>query len=110
MEAKNIFVVVTNSDLTEGRGHPVEIAYCEVEATANRLAKGRGVMGSNADVRNAIAVYANGRWCAPVKIEQPSSEDKRTQEILDRRGIAIAKALELGLTGSDLKDMGVRHD
>ena len=110
METKNIFVVVTNSDLTEGRGHPVEIAYCEAETTAKRLAKGRGVMGSNAEVRNAIAVYSNGRWCAPVRIEQPNSEDQKTQAILDKRKSIIAKALELGLTGEDLKAMGVRHD
>lgn len=45
-----IWVVWTNTDLTEGRGANYVLYWCETETTANRLAKGRGVMGSDADV------------------------------------------------------------
>lgn len=45
------FEVLTNSDTTEGRGIPVHVAYTFDEQTANEIAKGRGVMGTMADVK-----------------------------------------------------------
>jgi len=41
----------TNSDLTEGRGSDVTIAFFTNEAAAIRAARGRGPMGSDAYVR-----------------------------------------------------------
>lgn len=44
------FEVLTNSDLTEGRGHRVHVCYTSTRALAEEIAKGKGVMGTDADV------------------------------------------------------------
>jgi hypothetical protein len=103
METKPIYVVWTNTDLTEGRGHQIPIAYAESESTAARLAKKRGVMGSDADYRLFEAVKHGGHWCAPVSIERPSVDDKARDETNARKAAALAKARQLGLTDDDLE-------
>lgn len=102
-ETKTIYVVWTNTDLTEGRGHQIPIAYAESVATAARLAKKRGVMGSDADYRRFEAVKHGGYWCAPVSIERPSEHDKVVDETNDRKAAALEKARQLGLTDDDLE-------
>ncbi|RMH97298.1 hypothetical protein [Stutzerimonas nitrititolerans] len=102
-ETKTIYVVWTNTDLTEGRGHQVPIAYADSVATAARLAKNRGVMGSDADCRRFEAVKHGGHWCAPVSIEPPSEDDKLRDEANARKAAALAKARQLGLTDDDLE-------
>lgn len=47
----NCWEAYTNSDLTEGRGSDVTIAYFTNEAAARKAARGRGPMGTDADVR-----------------------------------------------------------
>lgn len=50
----------TNSDLTEGRGRPVHIAYFTHEEDAKKATRGRGVMGTDAHyqaVNKTINVY-----------------------------------------------------
>ncbi|UVO19564.1 hypothetical protein [Stutzerimonas stutzeri] len=103
METKQIYVVWTNTDLTEGRGHQVPIAYAESASTAARLAKKRGVMGSDADYRPFEAVKHGGQWCGPVTIERPSECDTAIDEVNARKAAALEKARQLGLTGEDLE-------
>jgi hypothetical protein len=103
METKQIFVVWTNTDLTEGRGQQIPIAYAESATTAARLALNRGVMGSDADVRRFDAVKHSGHWCAPVTIERPSERDTAIDEADARKAAALEKARQLGLTDDDLE-------
>lgn len=61
---KNVFEACTNTDLDEGRGREVPIAHFIHESDARRAAKGRGVMGTDADVRMVdvdIRVYESFR-------------------------------------------------
>lgn len=102
-ETKNIYVVWTNTDLTEGRGHQIPIGYAESPTTAARLADKRGVMGSNAEVQRFEAIKHNGYWCAPVGIERPSEHDKVIDEANSRKAAALEKARQLGLTDEDLE-------
>jgi len=102
-ETKTIYVVWTNTDLTEGRGRQVPIAYAESVSTAARLAKKRGVMGSDADYGKFEAVKHDGHWCAPVTIERPSDDDKARDETNARKAAALEKARQLGLTDDDLE-------
>ena len=103
METKQIYVVWTNTDLTEGRGYQIPIAYAESASTAARLAKKRGVMGSDADYRPFEVVKHGGHWCGPVTIERPNVEDKARDEASERKAAALAKARQLGLTDDDLE-------
>lgn len=45
-----VFCVVTNSDLTEGRGARVEVGWFKHRTDAEHCAVGKGVFGSAADV------------------------------------------------------------
>lgn len=102
-ETKTIYVVWTNTDLTEGRGHQIPIAYAESATTAARLAMKRGVMGSDADVRPFDAVKHGGYWCAPVTIERPNDRDTAIDAVNARKAAALEKARQLGLTDDDLQ-------
>lgn len=106
-KTKIIFIVYQNTDLTEGRGHQVPIAYCEKEATAKRLAKGKGVMGSNADYQQYESVNYGAGWLAPYVLQPISKEDVLEQARIDTRRAAIEKAKSAGLSDADLKDLGV---
>ncbi|HHO0758299.1 TPA: hypothetical protein ACRTNY_001360 [Aeromonas hydrophila] len=55
-DTKEVWVVYTNSDLTEGRGHQYPIHVCGSASTAARMATRKGVQGSDANVSKEIAV------------------------------------------------------
>lgn len=112
-EIQTIYVVWTNTDLTEGRGHQIPISYALSPTTAKRLASRRGVMGCDANVVPFDAILHNGRWCAPVVIERPSdadiAEDKRiaaANAAREAKIAAIERARALGVTDEDLKALG----
>lgn len=97
------YAVVSNSDLTEGRGYPVIIAVCEKKATAMRLAKGKSVQGSDADVVECPLYFLpGGRWgCSvygPVSLVKPSKEDTQQQDLMDAKAAAVLAAVKAGLT------------
>ena len=48
---EDAYEVGTNSDLDEGRGRYVRVAVCPSYNQALAIAKGRGVMGSDAEVK-----------------------------------------------------------
>ena len=112
MEKRVAWVAYTNHDLTEGRGHDIPIAVCEIQATATRLARKRYVQGSDGPVR-AIEIIKIGReWYAPESayiLVPPTKEDDAYQTALDARNDAMSKARALGLTDSDLSALGVQR-
>ena len=103
LKTKSIFIVWTNTDLTEGRGYQVPIAYCEKEATARRLAKKKGVMGTDASISEYAASSYNGEWLAPIRIEPSTKEDDEQQKKIDAYNATIKKARAAGLSEEDLK-------
>ncbi|WP_139231097.1 hypothetical protein [Geopseudomonas sagittaria] len=112
-ETQTIYVVWTNTDLTEGRGHQIPIAYALSQTTARRIASRRGVQGSDAEVQPFEAILHRGRWCAPVSIERPSKADEEKDRALAAaaaaraaRDAAIEKARSMGMTEEDLKALG----
>lgn len=112
-ETQTIYVVWTNTDLTEGRGHQIPIAYAVSPTTAKRLAARRGIQGSNAEVQPFEAILHHGRWCAPVSIEKPSKADMDADKALAdaeaaraAKAAAIEKARSLGMTDDELKALG----
>lgn len=106
MEKKTFWLATTNSDLNEGRGHDVPIALCETRPTAVRLAKGRGVQGSNAHVEPIQTVNIDGAWFVPqrvAKFERATSEDLAAVAQQERREAAEAKAREAGLSEAEIR-------
>lgn len=83
-ESKEVYQVISNSDLTEGRGWPVVLFTCELESTAIRLSHKRGVMGSDAYVEKSIAIKLEGmhRWFIQDVLQSPSEEDKKKDSLL----------------------------
>ena len=111
-EQRTVYVAYTNSDCTEGRGHDIPIAHCELEATAIRLAKGCYVQGSNGPVRPVTLVKHGDCWYMPtaaIDIISPSKEDKAAQASKDAKAEALRKAKALGLSDADLKALGVKE-
>jgi hypothetical protein len=51
------YKVIGNTDSIEGRGTSFDIAYTSNQTTANKIAKGRGVFGANADVQAFTKTY-----------------------------------------------------
>lgn len=110
VETKPVWVVWQNTDLTEGRGYLVPIHVCESETTAYRLAKGKGVQGSDAEVSFGEAVKHMGHWCAPVQVIKPTAKDidadarKAAAREADRRKHeALERARLAGLSEEDIQ-------
>lgn len=101
-----VYVVFTNSDLTEGRGRPVPLYVCEMLTTALRVAKGHGVMGSDASVLTIKCLDSGGVKYIPlncINLIKPSYEDEANEQKRTRKEEAIMKAMELGLSKEDIE-------
>lgn len=104
---KKVWVVWRNSGRTEGRGTNYPYKVCETEATALRLGKWENTMGSDCEVKQALAVHVNGLWLVPGRIEIPTVVDERVQRKIDEQRTLVRKAKEAGFTSEELKSLGV---
>ena len=101
-----VWVAVTNTDLTEGRGAAKAHAVCEAKATAIRRGKGASVQGCNAELVESVAIRDSRSptgWLVPGSIEHPSKEDQAAQKAVDARKEAIRAARDAGLTDEQIK-------
>lgn len=105
MEAKQVWLVITNTDLTEGRGKEVRLAFCEEYATARRLGKGKYVQGGDCPITKCELFKPEGKsaWFGPVTVEKPSAQDSADQSIIDAREAALVKARDAGLSDAEIK-------
>lgn len=114
--SKKVFTVWTSTDLTEGRGTERPMAYCELEATAKRLAKGSYVQGTDAKITIDEMIRIKDIWYAPhgygfieygtredVEMEKKLEEERKAAE---RRSKVLEKARSLGLTEDEIKILG----
>lgn len=111
-DTKEVFTVWTNTDLTEGRGDEFVFAFCEAEATAKRLAKGRSVMGSDSNITKEKMLLIDNTWYAPYGngfITHPTYDDieeekklKKEREAKMLREKILDKARALGLTNEEI--------
>lgn len=113
---KKVFVVISNTDLTEGRGQEYAKYICELQATANRLAIGQYVMGTDCRVieGETFALY-DGEillgWFGPCgRISTPNQQDIYMEKILKEDAVkaqnkkaALEKAKLAGLTDDDIQ-------
>ena len=110
---EKIYLVETNTDLTEGRGTRYPIYHCKTRSTAERLSKNKGVMGTNAIVSEVSLFEHDGKkyiniW--NVHLINPSSEDLLKEEkhqqalrLAEEKSRAIQRAKELGLSDEDIE-------
>lgn len=97
-DEKTVYVVFSNTDLTEGRGREFGLRYCEKEATAQRLAKGAYVQGTNSRVQSVPMYLIKGAWYAPhVLVEGPTHAD-----------LALERELELARQKQAAKDAALQ--
>ena len=105
VEHYHIWIVVSNTDLTEGRGMETIIAYSMSKTTAERLAKGKGVQGTNAYVRPSTAYKLNNQWYVPIcsgEMNYPNDQDRAKDTLEKRKQEVHDKALSLGLTEEEI--------
>lgn len=101
-DTKQVWVVFTNTDLTEGRGRQIPLYVCELGSTAIRMGKGKGVMGSDCSVSETTAVKINNNWLYPNFLHTPTEDDRREQRKMDKKNAVLEKALGLGLTAEEI--------
>lgn len=104
-EHKTLWVVYTNTDLTEGRGRQYAKHFCECEATAIRLGKNGYVQGTDCPIEPMSVLILDGQHVLPtsiLNIVPPTSDDKIKENWLKLRRAAIAKAKEAGLSDAEI--------
>lgn len=102
---RDAWVVSTNTDLTEGRGHEYPAHICEKESTARRLARKAYVMGSDAPYSPTTLYKIGAQWYGPVRVITPTAEDDKNEVAAAAKRAALQKARAAGLTDDDLKDL-----
>lgn len=100
---KKVYVAWVNSDTTEGRGYNYPLSVSESKSAAIRKGHRKCVQGSDASVRESVAVRVNGVWMAPVHFERPTKEDEAEDKRTEARELALLKAKELGLSDEEIK-------
>lgn len=96
------YIVVSNSDCTEGKGHPVYIAYARNFYTAKRSAQKRGVQGGPADITKERFIQIENTVYAPVLLEQPTQWDIDAEARRQDYEALREKAKTLGLTDEEI--------
>ncbi len=102
-ETKKVYIPWTNTDLTEGKGWSIPLAFCTEEATAIRLSKKRGVMGSDCNVTEETIYHINGYWNGRIVLTYPTKEDNSMQTKLNTIKEIKKKALDAGLTIEEIE-------
>jgi hypothetical protein len=104
-EVKDVWLSMTNSDCTEGRGYQYAKNVCESKATALRLGKKGYIQGSDCPVKKSIAVKVGNIWLIPGRIEQATKEDDLMQKKLDEAEDMLKKLEAAGFTKDDVKKL-----
>ena len=101
-EVVEVFVVWTNTDLTEGRGNQIVKSVCETQATANRIGRRGYVQGTDCPTSKGFGLKINNTWYFPGGLAKATKEDIASQAAIDARSAALQKAKDAGLTEEDL--------
>lgn len=104
----SLWLVSTNTDLTEGRGYEKPIALCRMKETALRLGRKRYVQGSDCPVQEVKLLHHDGRWYVPypvTNITEPSAEDIAEHNKRMAYEAAAEKAKAAGLSDEDIKNL-----
>ncbi|EPV7104195.1 hypothetical protein ACV9XY_000195 [Citrobacter freundii] len=100
---KDVWLVVGNTDLTEGRGFSVILHVCDSKETAERLGKKKYVQGSDCPVEKSKAFLINKRWHVPGEIIPESDNDCRLRMAREKRESVISKMREQGFSEEEIQ-------
>ncbi len=109
-ETKDVFVLYTNTDLTEGRGNQYPISVCESESTAIREGCKKGVQGTDIRAEKEFAVRIDGNWFASVNIIKPTSDDEMKDETAQKIQAIKEKLKNSGLTAEEMVLLNLSND
>lgn len=97
------WAVISNTNLTDGRGKELILHVCKLRATARRLARKRGVQGSDAEVRK-VDTFAHDRCdYGPITLVWPQPSDEKEEVRIHKTKKALARAEKLGLTPEEIE-------
>lgn len=100
-----LYLVKTNTNLTDGVGVEYTKHVCEMMATAKRLGSGGYVQGTDCPIETVQTVPIQGVEYIDIRhinVVKPTSDDIRTQEAIDVRDETIARLKALGVTDEDI--------
>ena len=101
----DVWVVWTNTDLTEGRGSQIPLVICETKETAIRLGKGKDVQGTDCAITQDVCFLFKHQRYVVGNIESPSIEDNKNQIKREIKEAAIMRAKAAGLTIKDIEEL-----
>lgn len=101
-ETKDVWLVISNTDLNEGRGSDFVASVCESQATAMRIGERGYVQGSKCPIRKGIGVKIKNTWYYPSEIEPMTKDDKNKQRLIDAKEAAYEKAKSAGLSDDEI--------
>jgi hypothetical protein len=101
-EARPIYSVISNTDLTEGRGTTLYLGHFESESQAIEYGKGKYVMGSDAPVQRFPTYRIDGVHYGPIRVTYASDEYIKKDRAIELRRQALEKAEALGLTKEEI--------
>lgn len=111
-----VYVVITNTDLTEGKGSEYPLAVTKLMSTARRISGGRYVQGTDCQIIQSFSfdllINGNAMTFVPGRVVPPTDEDifndrvdKENRERSLKKENALKKARDLGLSEEEIKAM-----
>lgn len=109
-EQRRHYIVLANSDMTEGRGRTYPLAITKILSTAIRLSKGNYAQGTDCPIEEITAFLINDNWYFPsraVNIVYPTQEDLQNEEELKAKKEKEEKYKEILLR---LRQLGISQE
>lgn len=103
-----LYVIKTNTDLSEGRGYIYPLAVCSSMTTATRLARGKYIQGGDCPIEEVETITIGSKRYLPfdaVPIQWPTNEDRdndRRKTKLETKLKLLSKLRLLGLTDEEI--------
>ncbi len=108
-ETKTVYVTITNTDLTEGRGYRLPLHVCVSPTTAHRLGLKKCVMGSDCPVESVEMIKLDdNKWyidASAIYLNYPTKDDSKADEMNAKTMTAYQKAKRLGMTDDEIKSL-----
>lgn len=103
IKPESAYVVLYNTDTTEGKGRIIPKHVCKLKETATRLGKGKYVQGSNCPIEETLIFKIDGETYGPINLILPTEEDEEEYKKNLRKQNALKKAIEAGLSEEEIE-------
>lgn len=87
-----VFIPVSNTDLTEGRGNNIYLSHCKLKATAERLGIKKYVQGTDCPVSESVSFLIAGNRYGEIKgLEHATKEDEYIENARNKKAELLQK-------------------